>query len=73
MSIYLLAAESNVLMLPSSHLPREHTECSFVHSMVRSQAAQVTDEEGCGQFLVDAVGSLEVAGGVQMYHWEDLT
>lgn len=36
-----------------------------------SQAAQVTEEEGCGQFLVDALGSLEVAGGVQMHHWED--
>lgn len=72
MSIYLLAAESNVLILPSSHLPREHTECCFVHSMVSpSQAAQVTEEEGCGQFLVDALGSLEVAGGVQMHHWED--
>lgn len=65
MSIYLLAVESNVLVLGSFHLPKEHTECCFIHTKVSpSQAAQATDEESYGQFLGDAVESLEVAGGV---------
>ena len=74
MSVYLLAAESNILVLWSFHSPKEHAECCFVHTTVSSsQAAQAADEESCDQLLVDAAGSLELTGEVQMCHWKDLT